>query len=209
MLKFNLIINSLPCLLMNSSLRASFLSRPFQAGLLSLLLLLGSLTAQAQTTRFVSNTGTNSNPASATSWATSTTDLQGAVNSLSATGGEVWVATGVYKPTTTSLDSRIANFSMRNGVAIYGGLAGNELVGYNMALRNLSANQTILSGEIGDPTSTTDNSYNVIYNPFSLNLTASAVLDGFVVTGGMPMALWGLAPLPRAGGYITATAIPR
>lgn len=80
---------------MHSSLRASFLCRPFQAGLFSLLLLLGNLSVQAQTTRYVSTTGTNSDPASATSWATSTTNLQGAIDEVAPTSGTVYVAAGV------------------------------------------------------------------------------------------------------------------
>ena len=44
--------------------------------------------AFAQTTRFVSTTGTNTDPASATSWATSTTNLQGAMDCEQA--GAAW-----------------------------------------------------------------------------------------------------------------------
>lgn len=147
-------------------------------------LLLALATAQAQT-RFVSTTGTNSNPASATSWATSTTNLQGAINA-SASGDQVWVAAGVFKPGGNTNTDPAVSFSMKNGVAIYGGFAGTEtLLSQRPALNPVAGqpSSTTLSGDIGNPSSTTDNSYHVIHNPASLSLTTSALLDGFVITG--------------------------
>ncbi len=145
--------------------------------------ILGSLllfSAQAQVTRYVTTTGTTTVPASATTWASSTTNLQGAIDA-SHPGDQVWVATGVYKPTTTTGSaSRTISFAMKNGVSILGGFAGNEPLLTNRILTNPST--TTLSGEIGGPTSTTDNSYHVISNP--AGLTTTAVLDGFVITGG-------------------------
>ncbi len=153
--------------------------RPIAFRLYLLGLLFISTTLPAQVTRYVSTTGTNNNPATATSWATSTTNLQGAINA-SASGNEVWVAKGTYKPTsTTAPTDRTASFAMKNGVAIYGGFAGGETL---LTARNWPANPTLLSGEIGDPASTTDNSYHVISNP--AGLTTTALLDGFIVTSG-------------------------
>ena len=141
--------------------------------------------AFSQTTRYVSTTGITP-AASATSWAASTTSLQGAIDYVAANGGgQVWVAAGVYKPTTTTgPDSRTISFSMKNGVAIYGGFAGNETnISQRPAINPVSGNPSgsTLSGEIGDPASTTDNSYHVISN--SAGLTNSSLLDGFVITG--------------------------
>ncbi len=159
------------------------LSRSLKAGVISLLLLLGSLSAQAQT-RFVSTTGINSNPASATSWATSTTDLQGAINVSGIT--EVWVANGIYKPTTaTGPDSRTISFAMKNGVSILGGFAGS---GSTPDAR--SPLSSTLSGDIGTTDVNSDNSNHVIYNT---GLDATARLDNFVITGG------------NANGTFTAT----
>lgn len=93
-------------------------------------------------------------------------------------GSQVWVAQGVHKPTSGTV--RTVSFSMRAGVAIYGGFAGNETTLAGRILTTPSS--TTLSGEIGDLTTTADNSYHVISNPSGL--TTSAVLDGFVVTGG-------------------------
>jgi hypothetical protein len=144
--------------------------------------------ARAQTTRFVSTTSTNTNPASATSWATSTTNLQGAIDAAGIT--EVWVAAGVYKPGGNANTNRTISFAMKNGVAIYGGFVGSETLLSQRPAINPVARQpssTTLSGDLmGDDTpnlgNRTDNSFNVIRNPS--NLTTSAVLDGFVITGG-------------------------
>ena len=159
-----------------------------------LMLLLGtSLLAQAQTIRYVRTDGTNPNPATATTWATSTPNLQGAINASAATD-QVWVATGTYKPGGNANTNRNLSFAMKNGVAIYGGFAG---VSSETALSNRSTinpitgpggasqpSSTTLSGDIGDPNTTSDNSYHVINNPTSLSLTNLAILDGFVITGG-------------------------
>jgi hypothetical protein len=154
--------------------------------------------ACAQTTRFVSTTGTNTNPASATSWATSTTNLQGAINA-SAANDQVWVAGGIYKPTSTT--DRTASFAMKNGVAIYGGFVGptpSNPTGETALSQRPSINpvsgqpsSSTLSGDLmGNDTpgfgNRSDNSYRVINNS-SVNAGTpdrTSVLDGFVITGG-------------------------
>ena len=151
-----------------------------------LLSLLGSSqSAFAQITRYVSTTGTNSAPASATSWATATNNLQGAIDA-SVSGDAVWVAAGVYKPTTTTgPDSRTVSFSMKNGVIIYGGFVGNETVLCQRPLVNsMNPSGSMLSGEIGNLNSTADNSFHVINNVSSLSLNSTAILDGFMITRG-------------------------
>jgi hypothetical protein len=148
--------------------------------------LLTGLTAQsslAQITRFVSPTGTNNDPSVAITWATSTTDLQGAINA-STYGDQIWVAAGTYKPGGNTNADRNTSFSMKTDVAIYGGFVGNETTRTSRPMINPVAGQpssSSLSGEIGESGSTTDNSYHVISNS---NLTTTAVLDGFVITGG-------------------------
>ena len=162
-------------------------TRTFTRFLAALLLLLASLgLTLGQTTRYVSTTGINTDPATATSWATSTTNLQGAINSLTATGGEVWVATGVYHPTGITnppFSERDNSVSMKAGVAIYGSFRGHETALNQRPVVNPGApGSTTLSGEIGDPNSMTDNSYHVIQN--NQGLTNTAILDGFVVADG-------------------------
>lgn len=150
--------------------------------LTSLFLSIFHPTLQAQTTRYVSTTGTNSSPASATSWATSTSNLQGAIDA-SASGDQVWVAGGTYKPSSTT--DRAASFSMATGVSIYGGFSGSETALTGRAAINPVSGQpssSTLSGDIGTTNNTTDNSYHVINNPNGL--TSTAILDGFVISGG-------------------------
>jgi hypothetical protein len=107
-----------------------------------------AIVVSAQTTRFVSTTGTNGNPATATSWATATADLQGAINSLSA-GGEVWVAGGTYKPTAGT--DREIYFRLKNNVAIYGGFVGTEAARSERPAIDLTTpSSTTLSGDIGE-----------------------------------------------------------
>ncbi|MBD2752534.1 choice-of-anchor Q domain-containing protein [Spirosoma validum] len=99
---------------------------------------------------------------------------------MSATGGEVWVAAGTYKP--TSGNNRAISFSMRNNVTIYGGFPADGTG--TLANRQPASYTTILSGNVGNVNTAGDNSYHIINNPASLSLTSTAVLDGFVITGG-------------------------
>ncbi len=140
--------------------------------------------AQAQSNatpaiRYVRTDGTNPDPSAATSWATSTTNLQGAIDA-SNPGDQVWVATGTYKPGGNANINRDLSFAMKDGVTIYGGFAatGNP----TLTERNPSSLTSVLSGDIGAVGSKADNSYHVFYNP--KGLTATAVLDGFVIRDG-------------------------
>lgn len=151
---------------------------------ITLLLGLCTLSTFAQTIRYVSPNGTNANPATATSWATSTTDLQAAINA-SAANDQVWVRTGLYKPGGNANTNRSISFAMKNGVAIYGGFTGTETsLGQRPAVNLTTPSGTTLSGDIGTVGNSTDNILHVIHNLPSLGLTTFAVLDGFVITGG-------------------------
>lgn len=106
------------------------------------------------------------------SWADAYSELWEAL--AAATGpAEIWVAAGTYHPGDTRLDKLI----LKTGVTIYGGFAGGETA---VNQRNIAANPTILSGDVGSA-AITDNSYHVID---AGTVGASAVLDGFIVTGG-------------------------
>ncbi len=107
---------------------------------------------------------------------------------------QIWVKAGVHKPTTNSND-RTASFVLKNGVALYGGFAGNEI---NFDQRNPSLHVTILSGDI-DNNDDTDvygattsirgaNSYRVVR---AVNVNETTVLDGFVITGGQANSMGG------------------
>lgn len=153
--------------------------------LLFFVYLISTSVGLGQTIRYVSPAGPNINPAAATSWATSTTDLQGAINA-SASGDQVWVAAGTYKPTTTTgPDSRTISFTLKEGVAVYGGFAGVETTLSQRPAVNPNTGQpssTTLSGDVGASGDDSDNSYHVVSNPVSL--VGSGTLDGFVITGG-------------------------
>ncbi len=69
-----------------------------------------------------SNTGT--------SWYNAYRDLQDALAVAQATD-QVWAARGIYRPDESTLNpggtgDRDATFRLENGVALYGGFAGNE-----------------------------------------------------------------------------------
>ncbi len=108
------------------------------------------------------------------SWASALGSLHQALQAA-VYGDEIWVARGTYF--TTSGTDRSLYFQIKDGVKLYGGFAGHELA---IAERNVEANQTILSGEIGTP-SPDDNAYTVV---FTKNVSAATVVDGFIITGG-------------------------
>ncbi|OIN60491.1 choice-of-anchor Q domain-containing protein [Arsenicibacter rosenii] len=150
-------------------------NRILKGAICSLLLSLPAYNATvAQTIRYVKPNGTGDG----STWANASGNLQAMINA-SNTDEQVWVAAGTYKPTADPAN-RSASFSMKNGVTIYGGFAGTG--NPTMAERNPTGFATVLSGEIGDPGTTNDNSFHVIFNPAGID--NSAVLDGFVITGG-------------------------
>jgi len=119
-----------------------------------------------------------------TSWNNAYTNLQDGINKASQVGAMVWVASGTYTPNRDSLNvipsnKRNACFLLKSEVKVYGGFNGTEI---KMILRDPLKYQTILSGEIGDTTTSTDNSYHVVYA--SLNTLKTAVLDGFMILNG-------------------------
>ena len=58
-------------------------------------------------------------------------------------GDQIWVAQGVYKPTTTA--NRTISFNLNDGVSWYGGFNGTET---SIGQRNISLYQTVLNGDI-------------------------------------------------------------
>ena len=116
------------------------------------------------------------------SWGTSYASLQDAI-SAATSGEQIWVAEGTYYPDRgigLTPGDREVSFSLKEGVAIYGGFNGNES---NLAARdnNPSTNGTVLSGDIGVLGNTADNAYHVVQGE---GVTSSAMLDGFTITLG-------------------------
>lgn len=120
------------------------------------------------------------------SWDTAC-DLQDAL-ALAEAGDQVWVAAGIYKPTTDT--DRTATFLLKSGVAIYGGFAGTET---SLTERDWETNLTTLSGDIGTEAVNTDNSYHVVTGS---NVNDTTVLDGFTISGGNASA----EPVPHIYG---------
>jgi hypothetical protein len=140
------------------------------------------------TTIFVRSTASGAN--NGTSWTNAFTSLQSAL-SAAASGDEVWVAAGIYKPTATA--DRTISFALKNGVGVYGGFAGTETM---RSQRNPATNVTILSGDIGTVGVGTDNSYHVVTSDSTV--TSTGILDGFTVTAGQ--ADGATDPIDRGGG---------
>ncbi|WP_157603363.1 choice-of-anchor Q domain-containing protein [Spirosoma telluris] len=120
------------------------------------------------------------------------TALQTAINTATTCGAQVWVAQGLYKPTTGT--NRSISFVMKPGVAIYGGFRGTEgQLGDRptiIPIADQPSSSTLsgdLSGDDGpDFANNADNSYHVIKNDNN-GLDNTAVLDGFVISGAMQM----------------------
>ncbi|MBN2525177.1 MAG: hypothetical protein JXR76_02205 [Deltaproteobacteria bacterium] len=132
------------------------------------------------------------------SWQTALRYLQDALEKAEILGGcEIWVASGTYLP-TQALDidvPRTKTFAMVSGVKMFGGFAGTEK---QRTDRNFENNQTILSGDIGTRENV-DNVYHVVTG------ANDAILDGFVITGGMAN---GDAPHNGGGGMYNSNSSP-
>jgi uncharacterized repeat protein (TIGR01451 family) len=128
-------------------------------------------------------------------------------------GDEIWVKAGVHYPGVAW--QRTATFTLKNGVALYGGFAGTE---NSRDERNWQANLTILSGDIDH--NDTDNNHNGIIEPANGDaivganayhvVTGSgtdntAVLDGFIITAGQAN---GSYPHYYGGGMYNSSGSP-
>lgn len=104
------------------------------------------------------------------SWADAYTDLAAALRSQHPCS-EVWVARGTYKPGVI----RPAAFLLPPGIALYGGFAGMET---SLDERDITANRTILSGDLGAAGVIADNAYHVVIP------ASGSTLDGFTIENG-------------------------
>ncbi len=142
------------------------------------------------------------------SWATACS-LSHAL-SIAVSGDQIWVKKGVHKPPRVlSGDPRQSSFVLKNGVALYGGFAGTETA---LNQRDWTVNITVLSGDIdnndrtdanGVITTTANIVGNNVYHVLrSTNVNSTAVLDGFIVTGGQAN---GTNPRNSGGGMQNVT----
>lgn len=110
-------------------------------------------------------------------WNRALVTLQAALDrTVAGRGDEVWMAQGTYLPDEgpgRTDGDRHATFTLKDGVALYGGFAGGE---GKLAERDPSAHRTVLSGEIAN-----DPGGHALHVVTAGNGT---VLDGLVVTRG-------------------------
>jgi hypothetical protein len=121
---------------------------------------------------------------SGTSWDDAYGDLQDGLDDADPCD-VIWVAEGTYYPTSDyglGIGDRGKHFRMKNGVKIYGGFP--DTWDPDMTDRDPNRYETILSGELGTTQDPNDNCYHVFYHPNGLSLDHSAILDGFIITGG-------------------------
>jgi predicted outer membrane repeat protein len=143
-----------------------------------------------------------------TNWQNAFNDLQDAL-SVATSGDEIWVAQGVYKPTTVVTD-RYASFVLKKNVEVYGGFSGIET---SRNQRDYEIYQTVLSGDIDNNDSQTpiitdlDTVIGNLTNSFNVVRGADqAVLDGFNITAGY--ANGETFPNDRGGGILNYVSSP-
>jgi len=134
-------------------------------------------------------------------WATAYPDLAPALAAAATdlTISEIWVAAGTYHPGAAG--QRTATFTLRDGLALYGGFAGNEL---DLASRQPSIYVSTLSGDIDENDTFGSPEWDGPgwggYNGNSLHVISAngvgptAVVDGFTIVGGSTVT--GGIPVP-------------
>ncbi|TNE61020.1 MAG: hypothetical protein EP344_06545 [Bacteroidetes bacterium] len=132
------------------------------------------LSAQTPTRWYVR---ANASPfgADGASWATATPYLQDAIDAAQF-GDSIWIAQGFYFPPGAT--SRMAVFTLKNGVRLFGGFSGTET---ELGQRDWEAYPTVLSGDIGAPLDSTDNAYSIVY---AAQTGMSTRLDGLILERG-------------------------
>ncbi|MCF7935659.1 MAG: right-handed parallel beta-helix repeat-containing protein [Synergistales bacterium] len=122
-----------------------------------------------------------------TTWARASADLMGILDKADP-GDEIWVAEGEYLPVKTyepTHEERATAFDLSRGVALYGGFDGGES---SLSERDFEFNETTLSGNIGNPAVSADNSYQVVTaddpDASSEDDDQNVVIDGFTIEGG-------------------------
>ena len=163
--------------------------------ILLLIALAGTLTLNAQQRIYVRSDATGAN--SGQSWADAYHDLQAAIQA-SQPGDTLWVAKGTYRPAATT--DRTLSFEPKSGTLLYGGFVGTETQVWQ---RDWVKHPTVLSGDIGTPGDSLDNSRCVVY---LFEPDSSTVLDGLVVRDGVADATGGTSTYARgrsgAGLYV-------
>jgi len=115
------------------------------------------------------------------SWDDAYRDLQDALTrAAKGCGSEIWVAEGLYFPTSDEDDDG-ATFEMIDGVELYGGFAGNEST---VDQRDYVKNSTVLTGVIGGEG---DDSVTYVVSVVDM---CGVVIDGFSIEDGSSSAIY-------------------
>ncbi|MEM6766642.1 MAG: choice-of-anchor Q domain-containing protein [Bacteroidota bacterium] len=152
--------------------------------LLSLTFIIGIGNSNAQEIIYVNDDANGAN--TGLSWDDAFTNLQDALAEAE-NGDEIWVASGIYKPTKCNpcnQQEREVSFLLVNSVKLIGGFNGVEISIDQRKKDSVSlfgTNLTILSGDIGLVNDTSDNSYSILS---SNNLETVASISGFKISGG-------------------------
>ncbi|MEY4926075.1 MAG: hypothetical protein RI894_511, partial [Bacteroidota bacterium] len=158
----------------------------FLFAFLSAWLLLSNGTAYAQNIWYAAPTAAGNG--NGMSWANASS-LAIVLDSLAHAGDEVWVKQGRHKPVfdysrkPAPQDPRTKQFTLPDGVRLYGGFAGNETL---RTQRNWRTNITTLSGDLNgnDGANFANNAENVYHILLSVDSHLLTTLDGFSVSGG-------------------------
>jgi hypothetical protein len=129
-------------------------------------------------------------------WQYAIPDLVGSLAVASECSGarEIWVKAGTYNP--GSFLSRAHTFQIQGELKLFGGFEGTEL---DTSERNVSLNQTILSGDIGIEGDSSDNVFHVVT---VLPSSDTVYLNGLMIRGGNAN---GTTSTDKKGGGIYTT----
>jgi len=150
---------------------------------LTAILFFTSFIADSQTIRYVKEGGTGIGTGS---WANASGDLQAMIDA-SADNDEIWVAGGTY---TSSGTSTSGGFKIGYPIKLYGGFAGTE---FAVAERNMTANETILSGN--------NTNYHTVVIADAVDANNLEILiDGFTIANGNASGTGAVNGINRDGG---------
>ena len=147
---------------------------------------------------FVDADATGANNGS--SWADAYKYFQNALADSAASGKDILVAEGIYKPDQTTANpggtgSRTETFMLVSDVGVYGGFPSG---GSDLADRDPNRYETILSGDLaGNDVGFTNNGENSYHVVTGSGTDPNAILDGFAITAGNAD---GSNPNNRGGG---------
>ena len=188
---------------------AFFSQKSFLAACFFVFAVFMPLGAEADGTRWYVTQNGGTVTKDGTSWATAygEAEFPAAIQSANA-GDELWVAEGVYRPSTTG--DKNATFQLKSGVALYGGFTGNETT---RDARDWQNNVTVLTGDLaGDDTKATLNGGVTVSADYIVGTNSdtvvigsgtddTAVLDGFTLCGGNKGTLYGGVNYAGGGMY--------